>query len=221
VKTASLFCVLPIGTSESRVIFRPPAKEKMPINVSPVFTPGIYFITFTCYRWLHLIEISGGYRFVYNWFEVMATNGHFVNAYVVMPNHIHLLLYYNGGQSLNKVIGNGKRFMAYDIVQGLRDLNNEKLLLELHLAVDGSDRRNGKCHEIWERSFDCKPCRTEKFVLQKLHYIHNNPCRKNWKLADSPVDYLHSSAAFYFYGKQGQFATRDYREFLPSNDEFF
>ena len=79
---------------------------------------GIYFITFTCSSWLPLIELSQGYNTVYNFFRLpLIVKGHTVLAwYVIMPNHLHLLLHYNGGKSLNTVIGNGKRFMAYEIV---------------------------------------------------------------------------------------------------------
>lgn len=40
------------------------------------------------------------------------------------------------------------------------------------------------------------------FFLQKLSYIHSNPCSGFWKLAESPVEYNHSSARFYFTGEQ-------------------
>ena len=30
---------------------------------------SLYFITFTCYRWLHLFEIAGAYGAVYKWFD--------------------------------------------------------------------------------------------------------------------------------------------------------
>jgi len=33
--------------------------------------------------------------------------------------------------------------------------------------------------------------------LQKLNYIHNNPCQEKWNLANNPEDYKYSSAANY------------------------
>jgi hypothetical protein len=47
----------------------------------------------------------------------------------------------------------------------------------LQAAVEAKDRQRGKKHEVWEDSFDSKICRTEKFINQKLAYIHANPCR--------------------------------------------
>ncbi len=181
----------------------------------PVTAPGIYFITFTCYRWLSLIEFVDGYDIVYKWFDVITAKGHSITGYVIMPNHIHLLLHYAGGHSsLNRVIGNGKRFMAYEIIKRLERLKKQELLTMLQLAVSSLERNRGKKHEVWEDSVDIKSCRTEKFILQKLHYTHNNPCSGKWKLADNPLHYQHSSASFYISGKRGNYPVRDYRDFI-------
>ena len=50
---------------------------------------------------------------------------------------------------------------------------------------------------------DAKPCRTEKFIVQKLNYMHNNPCPRKWRLCVKPWQYAQSSARFYDGGKQG------------------
>ncbi len=181
----------------------------------PVTDSGIYFITFTCHEWLPLIELTKGYDLVYNWFDVLAAKGHIVTGYVIMPNHLHMLLYFAGGnQSLNTIVGNGKRFMAYDMVKRMEQQNEAALLSLLKLAVDESDKSRGKKHEVWKDSFDVKECRTEKFILQKLHYIHNNPCSGKWNLADSSIHYLHSSASFYISGRMGGYSVKDYRELM-------
>ena len=138
---------------------------------------GIYFITFTCCRWLHLIESSQGYDSVYNFFSALKNQLHTILGYVIMPNHMHFLLHYSGGKSLNTVIGNGKRFMAYDIVDLLKQRGEHTLLQKLSAEVKDKDRSRGKKHEIWIDGFDVKECRTEKFILQKLVYIHENPVR--------------------------------------------
>ena len=180
-----------------------------------VIEPGIYFITFTCHRWLSLIELTRGYDLVYKWFDILTYKGHTVTGYVVMPNHLHMLLHFAGDvQSLNTVVGNGKRFMAYGIIERLEEQNEISLLVKLGLAVQAKDRSRGKKHEVWKNSFDVKECRTEKFILQKLNYIHNNPCSGKWRLADSSIHYFHSSASFYISGRQGGYTVKDYREFM-------
>ncbi len=182
---------------------------------TPVTKPGIYFITFTCHEWLPLIHEFNGYDLIYKWFDTLLSKGHSITGFVIMPNHVHLLSHYAGGsQSLNLLVGNGKRFMAYELVNRLEELKERELLLKLQLAIQPVDKKRGKKHEVWRDSFDVKECRTEQFILQKLNYIHNNPCTGKWKLAASPIHYQHSSASFYISGRMGGYRVRDYRELM-------
>lgn len=187
--------------------------SQMPVHAK-VERRGIYFITFTCHGWLPLIELSGGYDAVYDFFRVLGTQGHTILAYVIMPNHIHFLMHFNEGTRLNTVIGNGKKFMAYELVNRLEQKGQKKLLQQLQDAVQPKDRSRGKKHEVWKDSFDVKMCRTEDFILQKLIYIHENPVRGKWRLSANSLEYLHSSARFYFNGTQRLFAVKDYRDFV-------
>ena len=84
---------------------------------------GLYFIIFTCCHWLKLFEITNGYGIVYNWFDHLKSKGHFINGYVIMPNHVHALIAFRNtqGQSINSIIGTGKRFMAYEIINRLEE----------------------------------------------------------------------------------------------------
>jgi hypothetical protein len=41
----------------------------------------------------------------------------------------------------------------------------------------------------------------EWFFMQKLDYLHNNPCQQHWQLASLPEDYKYSSAKFYEIGE--------------------
>ena len=102
----------------------------MPVKRTIPFNSGIFFITFTCHNWLPLIDKVNGYNIIYNWFDHLKGKGHFINGYVIMPNHVHLLIsFINAKQSINTIIGNGKRFMAYEIIKRL-EVNNEVGLLQ-------------------------------------------------------------------------------------------
>lgn len=77
----------------------------------------MYFCTFTCYEWMHLFELTNSYGLVYDWFDILKKDKIEVVGYVIMPNHVHSILYFpEAGFDLNKILANGKRFMAYLIV---------------------------------------------------------------------------------------------------------
>ena len=55
-----------------------------------------YFITFTCANWIPLFDITNSYDLVYNWFTVLKKKYNAdVMAYVIMPNHLHVILYFH------------------------------------------------------------------------------------------------------------------------------
>ena len=96
-----------------------------------------------------------------------------------MPNHIHVLVSFVAmGQSINTIAGNGKLFMAYEIIKRLTAAKDYDLLDILASAVEQKRRDNNKKHEVWELSFDWKLCESLKFAGQKLSYMHMNPCTK-------------------------------------------
>lgn len=177
---------------------------------------GVYFITFTCYQWLPLFELTSGYDIIYKWFDYLKSKCHEIIGYVIMPacpvgrpNHVHALIAFRrSSTSVNMQVGNGKRFMVYEIVKRLQAVGANELLNKLKNGVDQRDQKRNKQHEVFEPSFvpitfGRKECRSQELMIQKLDYMHMNPCKGVWDLAKNPVEYLHSSARFYKTGDPG------------------
>ena len=184
----------------------------MPVRKAIPEKDGVYFITFTCTNWLPLFKICNGYDAVYTWFDHLKKEGHYIIGYVIMPSHAHAIIAFsNTGKSINAIVSNGKRFIAYDLVKLLKENNNDLILNELNNDLNNTEKKEGKMHGIFETSFDWKECRTEKFIQQKLDYIHWNPCKGN-KLAELPEKYIHSSAKFYLTGEQGIYPVTSFME---------
>ena len=160
-----------------------------------------------------LIEITQGYDMVYDWFNFLRKDGIETVAYVVMPNHLHNILYFpDENFNLNKIIGNAKRFMAYEIVNRLEQNQDVGILQLLENAVTSRERKKGQLHKVFKDSFDAKPIYTEKFLLQKLNYIHHNPVSGKWNLAKDFISYEHSSASFYEENIIRHFAPKHFRD---------
>ena len=161
---------------------------------------AVYFTTFTCFDWLPLFDLTDTYDSVYKWFDRLRELDIRVAGYVIMPNHLHLLLCFaDARQSLNAVISNGKRFLAYEIIKRLESAGREEVLLYLEEAVTRREKRKGQKHKVFNESFDAKECVSKAFCYQKLDYIHFNPVRNKWNLAQDYTRYRHSSAGFYEY----------------------
>ncbi len=164
---------------------------------------------------MRLIEQTNGYDLIYRWFDHLRANNHHIAGYVIMPNHLHAMIDFSKTEkSINKIIGDGKRFIAYDIIQRLKAKKEIALLEKLQKAVTATGSRRGKKHEVWEESFDWKYCETVDFAYQKLVYMHNNPCAGKWNLAKDAMAYEHSSARYYINGKHAGYEVTEVEKIL-------
>ena len=82
------------------------------------------------------------------------TTGFSLIAFVVMPDHIHLIIIPKQ-KNISQAMHSIKSFSSKEINR----INNE----------------NGK---IWQSSFRDFTIFTEKQLIEKISYIHNNPIRK-------------------------------------------
>jgi hypothetical protein len=74
-----------------------------------------------------------------------------------MPNHVHCILFFPSPKfSLNKIISNGKRFIACEIINRLEATNQTKILNELRSALTVKEKAKGQKHKVFEESFDAK-----------------------------------------------------------------
>jgi hypothetical protein len=100
--------------------------SKMPVKKEIPFDHGHFFITFTSYNWLQLITITDGYDLIYNWFNILKTQGHFITGYLIMPNHVHATIAFRKtNKSINRIIGDGKRFIGYEIIKRRKEKRPE------------------------------------------------------------------------------------------------
>lgn len=81
---------------------------------------------------MNLIEVTDSYDLVYKRFDYLKSKSHKIIGYVIMPNHVHALVdFIKTDQSINTIVGNGKRFMAYDIIKRLKAKDQNDLLATL------------------------------------------------------------------------------------------
>jgi putative transposase len=179
---------------------------------------SMYFCTFTCHKWMHLFELTNSYDLVYDWFDILKKGKIEVVGYVIMPNHLHSILYFpEAGFHLDKILSNGKRFMAYELVNRFEKANDTNTLTILQNALTERERKKKQLHKVFKDSFDAKPIFSEKFLMQKLNYIHYNPVKGKRNLAKDPiaigfVSYEHSSASFYEGGITRHFVPTHYKD---------
>ncbi len=115
----------------------------------------------------------------------------FLYAFAIMDNHLHLLWHIIHPYKREDIQRDFLKFTAQMIIMDLK-VSNKEFLKEFY--VGAKDR----VHQVWERNPLSVDIWSEEILIQKLHYIHNNPVKA--ELCAYPEEYKYSSAAFYAEG---------------------
>lgn len=145
------------------------------------------FITFSCYRrHRYLIDLPTR-KAVIDQLSVLR-NRHEVKilGYVIMPEHMHLVLWPPEDMSLGLVIGQLKGRISKDILSHKRKSANTH-----HGILVRSDGRAA----VWQRRCYDHNCRLPEVVIEKINYCHNNPVTRG--LVATPDDWPWSSSRWY------------------------
>ena len=151
----------------------------------------IFFWTATINNWQNLLLKDDYKNIIINSLNYLSDSGKIdVFAFVIMPNHIHLIWRINEMNGKETTQGSFLKYTAHEFKKLLKEDKDFSLS---KFAVNA----NNKKYEFWKRDSLAIHLFSEKIAYQKLDYIHYNPCAKHWKLANDPNDYLFSSAKFY------------------------
>ena len=150
----------------------------------------LHFITFSCYRRLPLLGSAHARNlFVKILGEVRDRHGFALVGYVVMPEHIHLLLGEPAIGTPSTVLQVLKQRVSRRLRgKPRRQPSSRQLKLPFRDARESLPR-------FWQyRFYDFNVWSQTKFV-EKLHYMHMNPFKR--KLVRHPKDWPWSSFSFY------------------------
>ena len=182
-------------------------------NWRPTFDPNhLYFLTTAALNHLHLFERDSTKRLLLDTLDWLRLTGRLkLYGFVIMPNHLHLLAQFSADDPLPAVVRDYKKHCADRLLRQLRLEANTAVLDRLGTQVGNSERLR---YHVWDEGYNAKDVVSEAFLLQKLEYIHNNPCQPHWHLAEAPADYLWSSARFYLTEEPGIIPVDDVRKVL-------
>lgn len=162
------------------------------------------FITFGCHHWHKLLtEEAAIQSFLSHLRQAREEYGFLILSYVVMPDHVHLVLFPKGHIALGRVIGEIKSKFAREILARWK-AENHPFLERLLVTRDGITR-----YAFWQRRCYDHNCRTRETVLDKIEYCHNNPVKQG--LAAEPADWKWSSYGWYHGENESILEVDDYQ----------
>jgi putative transposase len=152
------------------------------------------FMTGTCLEWKPLIESDSSKEIIIDSLRFLSRESRVcINGFVLMSNHFHLIWQVMGDYERKNVQRDFMKYTAQKILDKLIKADSP-IVKQLH--VQAADRK----YQFWERNSLSISLTTERFMLQKLNYIHNNPVRAG--LCRYPEDYRYSSARFYLWNER-------------------
>lgn len=153
----------------------------------------VYFITSTVVGFVNVFVHENLCRIFVDCVDFCQKRGDFVLlAWVLMPNHFHLILKRNETSDVSKIIGNLKRFTSRKIGEKLVGLGMTDILSNLKQATLQEPAQDSS---VWKPRFDSLVITSESILKQKIEYTHFNPVRKG--LAAEPAKWAYSSASAY------------------------
>jgi putative transposase len=160
------------------------------------FNPeNLYFVTTTAVQHRHLFRRDVMKRLIVDSLDCMRLRQRLqLYAFVIMPNHIHLVIQCRAEDPLSDVVRDLKKHIADRLIRHYRAEGNQSVLGFLASAVTRPDKQQ---YKVWEDGYDAKDVFSAEFLRQKMTYLHNNPCQLHWNLVERPEDYIWSSARFY------------------------
>ena len=118
-----------------------------------------------------------------------------IYAYVIMSNHIHLLVQSQTNE-LSDVLRDFKSYTSKKLIASIEnDTESRKEWMLFMFKRAAIKHTRNTAYQFWTQENHAEIIYSEKFIRQKLDYIHNNPVRAGIVL--QPEDYLYSSARNY------------------------
>ena len=158
----------------------------------------VHFITPTIVGWIDVFTRKVYKDIIIDSLKFCIKNkGLSVHAYVIMSNHLHLVVSAKEGFQLSNILRDFKRHTSKAIITEILTNSNEsrqEWMLKL-FKYFAKYNKNNTTHQLWKRDNHPAELPYNNWIKQKIDYIHINPVRAG--IVETPEDYVYSSAKNY------------------------
>jgi len=156
-----------------------------------------YFITITSVGWIDVFTRLRQKNVLINALKhCQKERGLEIYGYCIMSSHIHLLCKGSDKETLASIIRDFKKFTSKKIIQTILEFPESRRgwMLSYFREACAHLKRNQQ-FKVWQNGYHAEQIYSNKFIKQKLNYIHQNPVME--KIVSCPEDYIFSSARNY------------------------
>lgn len=154
-----------------------------------------YFLTFQVVGWVDVFTRKIYRDIVIESLKYCQSNkGLYIYAYVIMSNHIHLIVSRENGD-LSGFVRDFKSFTSRKIVDTIEnEVESRREWMQVVFGYHGKFKA-GQTYQIWTHENHAIELHSPYFIKQRINYIHENPVRAG--IVETAENYLCSSARNY------------------------
>ena len=179
--------------------------------MSGKYKPGddaiAHFVTFTVFNWIDALTRSEYKDIIVDSLRYCSENkGMKLHAWVIMSNHVHLIMSTSGDQKISFLMRDLKKFTSKMIFPAIRDNPRESRAAWMIWMFERAGKRNSNNtdFQFWQEGYHPVELSTPAMLRQRLNYLHENPVRAG--IVFEPQDYVYSSGIDYYTGRKGKIA---------------
>lgn len=175
--------------------------------MSSKYKPGehniAHFVTFTVVGWIDIFSREQYKEIVTESLQYCIHNkGLQLHAWVIMTNHVHLIISSNTAR-IDELVRDIKKFTSKQIIKAIienTDESRREWMLNL-FSFTGKNNKNNKDYQFWKQDYHPVELSTNEMLQQRLNYLHENPVRSG--LVWEAWQYKYSSAIDYYCNEKG------------------
>jgi len=156
-----------------------------------------YFITMTIVGWIDIFTRNEQSLLLVDSLKYCQQNkGLEIYGWCLMPSHLHLICRTTGETGMSELLRDFKKFTSKAIVKMIMEepeSRREWILGQFKDACSHLKRKQE--YKVWQDSNHAMMIFSNKFLYQKLNYVHQNPVKG--LLVQNPEEYMFSSARNY------------------------
>ena len=162
-----------------------------------------HFVTFSVVGWVDVFTREQYKEIIVESLKFcISSKGLVLHAWVIMTNHIHLILS-SKENKIEHIVRDIKKFTSRQIIKAIQEHPHEsrkEWMLNLFSFV-GKYNSNNKEYQFWKQDYHPVELRNSVMFNQRLNYLHENPVRSG--LVWEPWHYKYSSAIDYYTTEHG------------------
>jgi REP element-mobilizing transposase RayT len=157
---------------------------------------ALHFMTFQIVDWVDIFTRKIYKDIIIDSFKYSIENKGFqLFAFVIMSNHVHLIAHSRIG-CLSENVRDIKKFTSKKIVETMLTVpESRRDWIISRFKYNASKHKRNKEVQVWTHENHAIQLFSNKFIKEKIEYIHYNPVRAG--IVERPEDYLYSSARNY------------------------